>query len=163
MSRRLCFEYQAPGQFEARRRFVIVDGTCRKKKSLFVTARGGEEKKGWRASASIACSPTLLSAVCFPSGPFCFSSISDLATLSLRLRVTPNSTLIFTPSPPSPVCCRSVIRVNKHLTSSHCRLENDCKRVDHRLLLLLFFFLKLLVGYRISSIRLLCFNIFLSG
>lgn len=90
MSRRLCFEYQAPGQFEARRRFVIVDGACRKKKSLFVTARGGEEKKGWRASASIACSPTLLSAVCFPSGPFCFSSISDLATLSLRLRVTPN-------------------------------------------------------------------------
>lgn len=115
----------------------------------------GETRRpeGWWASASIACSPpNHPPAVCFPSGPFCFSSISDFATLSLRLRVTPNSTLIFSLRLLSSV----VVRLSASTNTWHLPRSVQSRTTANASIIFVFFFF-------FYPLRLLYFNIFLLG
>lgn len=91
--------------------FVIADGTWPEEVTVRYAAEGRVLKRSGLAAAIARRNPP----VCFPSGPFCFSSINDFATL-VAVRAPRSSAYLLPSSPP---CCRSVIRVNRHLTASH--------------------------------------------
>ena len=114
LSRVVILNINPPASFQrgGGARSVIVDANVPEEEvAVRYWLEGGRILK--RRHAPIACPPRN-PPVCFPPGPFCFSSISDFATLASPRTCDPSSPCL----PSRLLCCRSVIRVNKHLTTS---------------------------------------------